>query len=101
MFGLGETEEGYTGILVLTEYLSKLPYAVPMKTKSSTEIASHLFQYIRIFGPRKQVLSDQGSEFVNQVVDQLTKTAGIESKVTSAYPPPAARMARQKDIIKR
>jgi len=58
-----------------------------MKTKSTTEIASQLFEYIRIFGRCKELLSDRGSELLKQVVDQLAKTAGIERKVSSAYHP--------------
>jgi hypothetical protein len=87
VFGLPETEEGYKGILVLTEYLSKFPYAVPIKGKSAQEIATHLFNYISFFGPPKTLLSDQGKEFLNQVVDKLSSITGIERKVTSAYHP--------------
>lgn len=86
-FGFPETSEGYKGILVITEYLSKYPYAVPIKSKTAKEIAEHLLQYICLFGPPKVILSDQGSEFVNQIVDELLKTSGVEHKVTSAYHP--------------
>jgi hypothetical protein len=72
---------------VITEYLTKYPYAVPIKTKSAVEIAEHLLQYICLFGPPKVLLSDQGTEFLNKVVDELLKTSGVEHKVTSAYHP--------------
>ena len=87
VFGFPETIEGYKGILVITEYLTKYPYAVPIKSKTAHEIATHLLQYISLFGPPKTILSDQGTEFVNQVVDELLKTSGVEHKVTSAYHP--------------
>ena len=32
-FGLPESPDGYIGLLVITEYLSKYPYAVPIKSK--------------------------------------------------------------------
>ena len=77
----------YNGILVLTEYLSKYPYAVPIRSKEAVEIAEHLFQFISIFGPPKTILSDQGREFVNEVVDKLLVKIGTEHRVTSAYHP--------------
>jgi len=43
ILGLPETKEGYKGILVITEYLSKYPYAVPIKSKTAEEIAENLF----------------------------------------------------------
>ena len=57
VLGLPETEDGFKGILVVTEYLTKFPYAVPIKSKTSEEIASHLMVYISIFGPPKEILS--------------------------------------------
>ena len=68
----------FNGILVITEYLSKYPYAVPIRSKEAVEIASHLFNFISIFGPPKVILSDQGKEFVNEVVDKLLQQVGTE-----------------------
>lgn len=87
LFGLPETTEGYKGILVLTEYLSKFPYAVPIKSKTASEVASHLLAYISLFGPPKELLSDQGTEFLNETVDNLSRLTGIERRVTSSYHP--------------
>ena len=69
VFGLPETEDGYTGILVIVEYLSKFPYAVPIRSKTAEEIAERLFEYISIFGPPEEILSDQGRKFVNKIVE--------------------------------
>jgi RNase H-like domain found in reverse transcriptase/Reverse transcriptase (RNA-dependent DNA polymerase)/Ty3 transposon capsid-like protein/Integrase zinc binding domain/Chromo (CHRromatin Organisation MOdifier) domain/gag-polyprotein putative aspartyl protease len=87
VFGLPETAEGYIGVLVIVEYLTKFPYVVPVKSKSAKEIASHLFLFISLFGPPKEILSDQGREFVNSIVDELSKINGIERRVTSSYNP--------------
>ncbi|MFM7683964.1 MAG: RNase H-like domain-containing protein [Bacteroidota bacterium] len=87
IFGLPKTTEGFCGILVIIEYLTKYPYAVPIKSKESKEIARNLFQYISMFGPPKEILSDQGKEFVNSIVAELTKISGIQHSITSAYNP--------------
>ena len=59
----------------------------PLRQKTMTEIADNLWTYISIFGPPKSIISDQGTEFVNNVVDSLLKKFGIERSVTSAYNP--------------
>jgi hypothetical protein len=87
VFGLPKTYDNYCGILVITEYLSKYPYAVPIKSKEASEIAEHLFQYISLFGPPKELLSDQGKEFLNKKIDALLARTGVERTTTSAYNP--------------
>ena len=87
VLGFPETEHGYKGLLVITEYLTKYPYVVPITSKKATEIATALFSYISFFGPPKELLSDQGKEFLNTVVDKLSTICGIERKVTAPYHP--------------
>ena len=40
-----------------------------------------------MFGHPKEMLSDQGKEFLNATVRELTQIAGIEHRVTSPYHP--------------
>ena len=87
VFGLPETEDGYKGLVVITEYLSKFPVVRPIKSKSATEIVAHLWDYVCLFGPPKEILSDQGREFINTLVEKLTNVIGSEHRVTSAYHP--------------
>ena len=87
VFGLPETIDGFKGILIITEFLTKFPYAVPIKSKSADEIASQLWQYFSIFGPTKQMLSDQGKEFMNTIILKLLESIGTEHTVTSPYHP--------------
>ena len=46
ILGLPETQEGYIGILLITEYLTKFPHGFPIKSKTAQEIAEKLFEYI-------------------------------------------------------
>ena len=89
VFGLPETEKGYKGVMVVTEYVSKYPWAVPIRSKTAEEVAEKLFIYISIFGPPKEIISDQGKEFVNTVIKHLAKIVGVEHKITSPYNPRA------------
>jgi hypothetical protein len=44
VLGLPETAQGYNGILLITEYLTKFPHGFPIKTKTAQEIAERLFE---------------------------------------------------------
>jgi hypothetical protein len=60
---------------------------VPLRSKESSEVAEQLFIYISLFGPPKELLSDQGKEFCNSVVSQLNRSCGIEHQTTTPYHP--------------
>ena len=87
VFGLPETDEGFTGIAVITEYLTKFVWAVPVRSKSMEEAAEVYFNFVSIFGPSRVLLSDQGKEFCNSLLNHLTKKIGVEHRVTSPYHP--------------
>jgi hypothetical protein len=52
------------------EYLSKYQYAVPIRSKTAEEMAQKFFIYISMFGPPKEIISDQGREFVNKIMKE-------------------------------
>ena len=85
--GLPVDSKGYRYILVITEYLSKYPIAYPVKSKEASEISRCLFEYISVFGPPMEILSDQGTEFLNKIIDNLLNRSGIERRTTSSYNP--------------
>ncbi|CAF1096557.1 unnamed protein product, partial [Brachionus calyciflorus] len=51
------------------------------------EIVQILWRYISLFEPPKIVLSDQGTDFNNKLVDGLIKWVSAEHKITSANNP--------------
>ena len=75
VFGLPQTEEGYNGIFLVVEALTKFPLAFPIKSKNSSEISECLLEYISLFGPPKTILSDQGREFKG-TVEKMIKSFG-------------------------
>ncbi|CAF0965976.1 unnamed protein product [Brachionus calyciflorus] len=87
ILGLDEREEGYIGILVIIEFLSNFPYAKKIKRKSAKEKADILIEYISLFGPFSELLSDQGKEFLNNIMSELKNRLGFVHIVTSAYNP--------------
>ena len=87
VLGLPLTETGFNGILVITEYLTKYPYAVAIRSKSAKEIARHLWHYFCIFGPAKELLSDCGKEFLNECISEMLSQIGTIRRHTSVYLP--------------
>jgi hypothetical protein len=85
--GLPETKRGNKSVIVFTEYLSKWPYAAAIPNKSAETVAPHLRNVIFTFGPMKELLTDQGREWVNATFEMMCKNTGVEHRVTSPYRP--------------
>lgn len=85
-FGLPEVD-GYVGILNICEYLSGFIYTVPIKSKTGIEIYDHIWTYICHYGPPKIILTDQGNEFNNELVNYLLQKIQVHHQLTSAYNP--------------
>ena len=86
-FGLPVDENGYKGIIAITEYLTKLAYVRPIRSKTAKEIGDHLLEYICLFGPFDEIVHDFGKEYANETVKSILESSNIISKVTSAYNP--------------
>ena len=87
VFGLPEDSKGYVGVIIITDATSKFPFASPIRSKTMLEIKRKFWQYITIFGPPKEIITDQGKEFRNMEFQDLTDICGIEHRVTSPYKP--------------
>ena len=86
-FGLTETKEGFHGLLTIVEYVSKFSWAYPIKTKSAKEISEKLWEFFGQYGPVKEILTDCGTEFNNELVDQLVRKFSMVHKTTSPWSP--------------
>ncbi|CAF0850122.1 unnamed protein product [Brachionus calyciflorus] len=87
VFGLPVSKDGYIALCVIVEFLSKYPYAKAIKSKTAAEISLVLIEYISIFGPFEELLSDQGSEFCNNILENLKTSLRFCHIVRSAYNP--------------
>ena len=85
MHGLPLTCRGNNRINFLTEHVTGYASGSPIKGKTQEESGLHFWQHITRFGPMKELLSDMGKEWVNGVVNSLTKMIGTDHVVTSAY----------------
>jgi transposase InsO family protein len=87
VFGLNQTAQGFKGLCVIYCYLSKYPFVRAIKSKEAPVIARVLFEFITLFGAPRELVSDQGTEFLNNVVKELTKIEYIDHLITSSYNP--------------
>ena len=70
-------QDGYQYITVIVNHFTKLTGLYPSKTHTAVDAAQALFQYCCTFGLVDSVISDPGSEFLNEVLKHLTQWFGI------------------------
>jgi transposase InsO family protein len=72
----------FTAIDAYTRYL----VAVPLRNKSAVTVANALVEHVFLpHGAHRSIVSDQGREFCNEVLDEVTRLLGVEKLRTSAY----------------
>ncbi len=73
--------------LVLVDYATRYPEAVPLRTISAKSVADALFIIISRVGIPKEILTDQGTVFMSRTLRELYEPLGIKSIRTSVYHP--------------
>jgi hypothetical protein len=73
-------ENDNTYILVIVNHFTKLTALYPSKEHTALTTATALFQYFCTFGLVDSIISDPGSEFMNDVLTNLTKWFGIRHR---------------------
>ena len=80
------SNEGNKYVLTLQDDLSKFSLAFPVKDKSASTIAKTLVEnYFCIFGFPNSILTDQGTEFINEVMNEICSILEIDKLSSSAY----------------
>ena len=89
IFGpLPETQKGNRYIISMQDRLTRYTVLVTLQTESSDSIIEALIDhYIYTFGPPKTILSDQGSNFLSQLMTQFENALNIRHIKTSAFHP--------------
>ena len=80
---------GYTCLLVLIDVFTGFVLLRPIKTNSADIVANELWQVCCTFGLPKIVQSDNGPEFVNNVLRAMVNCCGIDHRLISPYNPRA------------
>jgi transposase InsO family protein len=80
-----ESSDGYKHILVIIDRMSRYVNIFPLKTTESREAVLSLLKHIAIFRKPKILRSDGGSQFANQLLEELLRMLGTEYQQTLAY----------------
>ena len=85
---LPDDGQGNVYIITVVDHFSGWPEAKAVSSKSADTIAQYLLEHIiPLHSCPRVILSDNGTEFVNQVISSLTKTMKICHLKTSPYHP--------------
>jgi hypothetical protein len=82
---LREDTEGNKHILVLIDAFSRFVMMYPIKEKTALAVAKAMFQMIGDYGAPKELVSDRGPCFVNDILDSLLTLLGTDHQLTLAY----------------
>lgn len=100
--GLATTPGGNNIILVVVDVATRFVWLFALENKSAQSVANALFSLFCNVGTCKILQSDNGTEFVARVIDELTKVAGIDHRLISAYSPRSNGLVeRQVQVVKK
>ena len=82
------TKLGNRYIIVATEYLTKWPEARALSNARAALVASFFYEDIICrHGCPKELLTDQGTHFVNELLKAMCKRVGVKHRLSTAYYP--------------
>lgn len=73
----------FSYILVILDLFTGFCITRPMKTKDAATIAATIYPILCEFGSPKIIYSDQGTEFMNSILEQLSKLCNFELKAAT------------------
>ena len=85
---LRESHRGCRYILVAIDYLTKYVMMKAVKSKTAEEVAKFIYEdIILIHGPPHTILSDNGREYKNEILNKLCDRMKINRKYSTPYRP--------------
>ncbi|KAL5516790.1 hypothetical protein EMCRGX_G002203 [Ephydatia muelleri] len=84
---LPRTKTGNRYILVMCDYATRCPEAVPVKAVDAEHIAEELVRIFARVGIPEEMLTDQGSNFTSQLLSEIYQLLHVHPIRTSPYHP--------------
>ncbi|XP_076469670.1 uncharacterized protein LOC143300000 [Babylonia areolata] len=72
-------------ILVVVDYATRYPEAVPLKTVEATTVAEALWEVWTRVGVPSEILTDRGTQFMSDVMKQMERLLSIRGLATTPY----------------
>lgn len=83
------TEKKNRYIMVCMDYATRFPEAFPMKNQDAESVANALIEMFSRVGFPKEILSDQGTNFMSSLISELCKMLKVRKLSTTPYHPQA------------
>ena len=84
---LPKIRKGNRYILVICDYATRYPEAIPMRYIDAESVAEVLIKFFSTVGIPKEILSDQGSNFMSQLLKEMYRLLGVHPIRTTPYHP--------------
>ena len=84
---LPKTKSGCENILTIMSSTTRFPEAIPLRNIKARTVSNALVNFFTLFGLAKEVQSDQGSNFMSGIFQQVTRELGVRQIKSSAYHP--------------
>ncbi|KAL5479435.1 hypothetical protein EMCRGX_G022956 [Ephydatia muelleri] len=81
------TNSGNRYILVMSDYATRYPEAVPVKAIDAEHIAEELVRVFARVGIPEEILTDQGSNFTSQLLSEIYQLLHVHPIQTTPYHP--------------
>ena len=91
---------GYHLLLVITCDQTNFTIAVPLRDRTAQTIAEALiYRVIYLFGPPRQIISDEATEFTSAIIEAILCMLNCRLKVISPYNHSSSKCERQIQMI--
>ena len=87
--GLVVSPRGHNYVLVVTDLCTRYKLLMAQQTKTAAETARNLWSVFCTFPLPKIIQSDNGTEFCNSVIKEMSSLLGVNHKQIAAYNPRA------------
>ena len=84
---LPRTQKGNRFILTVVDYATRYPEAFAIPSQTAELVADALVQLFARVGIPEEIVSDQGTNFMSQLVKELCGSLGISKLTSTAYHP--------------
>ena len=84
---LPKSRSGKRYILVVCDYATRFPEAIPMRSIDAAQVAEELLQLFARVGVPDEILTDQGSNFTSHLLTEIYKMLHVHPIRTTPYHP--------------
>ena len=81
------TDRGNRYVLTLVDYATRYPEATPLKNIDTETVAEALVSMFSRIGIPEEILSDQGAQFMSNVMKEVSRLLSVKQLTTTPYHP--------------